>query len=298
MSEKSINLVILILLALIWGSSFVLMAKILTDSNGASLYSPLSLGALRLVLAGLSLSPIALYRLKNTPLDQLRSMSVVGILGNGLPAFLFAISLTRIESGIAGILNSLTPLFTVIIGAAMFQAFIKKKAIIGVVLGLIGALGLVLSKTPKGSNSDDYLLYAFFIVAATLCYAISVNTIQHKLKGIPSISIAAIGLFIVSIPAAFILAFSDFYDVLTTHPEGLNGLFYALILSVIGTALALVLFNRLVQSSSAVFASMVTYLIPIVAIIWGIIFGETYGWIQLLFAGVILAGVFIVRKNK
>ena len=291
------NILSLILLALIWGSSFILMNLVLKDSSKDALYSPVALGAMRLVLAGLVLAPVALNHIKRLNSQLFWPILVVGLFGNGFPAFLFALSLNHIDSGLAGILNSLVPLFTVIVGMIAFKLKMNRYAILGVSVGLVGAIGLVAMK--KGVGTDTaYLGYAGLVVLASICYAFSVNTIQHKLKGTDAIVIASLGLFVAAIPSALLLGFTDFYEVLTTHPEGLRGLGFCFILSALGTAFALVLFNKLVQSSSAVFASMVTYLIPIVAVMWGIHDGEHYTMPQLAFGIVILLGVYIVKWSK
>ncbi len=273
------------------------MNLVLKDSSKNPLYSPLALGAMRLVLAGLVLLPLAIRSLKKLKGELFIPILVVGLFGNGIPAFLFAVSLNHIDSGLAGILNSLVPVSTVILGVILFQLKINKYSVLGVLVGLLGAVGLVMMKTGV-STELDYLGYAGLIVVATLCYAFSVNTIQHKLKGINAVEIASLGLFLAAIPALIILLFTDFKDVLISHPEGWRGLGFCFILSAVGTSFALVIFNKLVQSSSAVFASMVTYLIPIVAVMWGIYDGERYTLSQLAFGLVILLGVYIVKWSR
>ena len=274
------------------------MNRVLFDSNGEALYSPLALGSLRLVLAGLVLLPVAIKNFSKLKSKHFWPIVIVGIFGNGIPAFLFAISLSELDSGLAGILNSLVPLFTVITGVLLFKLKLNKLAFLGVIVGFLGAVGLVLMKSGTGNGGDNYLFYAFLIVLATICYSLSVNTIQHKLSGFEAITLTSLGLFLAAIPGAVVLCFTDFKEVLVSHPEGLHGLGYCFVLSALGTAFALVLFNRLVQESSAVFASMVTYLIPIVAVLWGMRFGEKYTLTQLLFGIVILLGVYIVKRSK
>lgn len=257
----------------------------------------MALGAMRLVLAGLVLAPVAIKHIRKLKGELFWPVLIVGVFGNGIPAFLFAVSLNHIDSGLAGILNSLVPLSTVLLGVVLFQLKINKFTLLGVFVGLLGAIGLVVMK--KGVSVDaGYLGYAGLVILATLCYALSVNTIQHKLKGTDAIVIASLGLFLAALPSSLILAFTDFKEVLTSNPEGIKGLGFCFILSAVGTAFALVLFNKLVQKSSAVFASMVTYLIPIVAVMWGIYYGEQYSLPQLAFGLVILLGVYIVKWSK
>ncbi|MFK7756100.1 MAG: DMT family transporter [Flavobacteriales bacterium] len=297
MSTDLRNVLTLVFLALIWGSSFILMNLVLKDSDKNMLYSPMALGAMRLVLAGLVLAPVAIKHIRKLKGELFWPVLIVGVFGNGIPAFLFAVSLNHIDSGLAGILNSLVPLSTVLLGVVLFQLKINKFTLLGVFVGLLGAIGLVVMK--KGVSVDaGYLGYAGLVILATLCYALSVNTIQHKLKGTDAIVIASLGLFLAALPSSLILAFTDFKEVLTSNPEGIKGLGFCFILSAVGTAFALVLFNKLVQKSSAVFASMVTYLIPIVAVMWGIYYGEQYSLPQLAFGLVILLGVYIVKWSK
>ncbi len=274
------------------------MAKVLKDSNGNTLYSPMALGSVRLVLAGLVLLPVAIKNFSKLRGKSLVPIAIVGLFGNGIPAFLFAISLTELDSGLAGILNSLTPLFTVILGMILFKLKLNKLALTGVLIGLLGAVGLVLMKSGGVDSSGAYLRYAGLVILATMCYAFSVNTLQHKLQDVNAIVIASLGLFLAAIPGAIVLGTTNFFEVLTSNPEGVNGLAYCFVLSALGTAFALVLFNKLVQNSSALFASMVTYLIPIVAVIWGVYFGEKYTWVQLGFGVVILLGVYVVKLSK
>ncbi len=297
-SKELKNALVLSVLALIWGSSFILMSFVLTDSQGEPLYSPLALGSLRLVLAGLVLLPVAIRHFSKLRSALFLPIAIVGIFGNGIPAFLFAISLKEIDTGLAGILNSLVPLFTVITGMLLFGLKLNKKALVGVFIGFVGAAGLVFVKTGGVNTSSVYLGYAGLIVIATICYSLSVNTIQNKLSQTDAIVIASLGLFIAAIPGGVVLCFTDFTDVLLNNKEGVNGLGYCLVLSAVGTAFALVLFNKLVQDSSAVFASLVTYLIPVVAVMWGVYFGEEYSLIQLAFGGIILLGVYLVKLSR
>lgn len=298
MSKDLKNAIVLSVLALIWGSSFILMSFVLKDSKGAPLYSPLALGSLRLVLAGLVLLPVAIKHFSKLRTELFWPIAVVGVFGNGIPAFLFAISLKEIDTGLAGILNSLVPLFTVIVGMLLFGLKLNRRALFGVFVGFIGAAGLVFVKSGGLNTSAGYLGYAGLIVLATICYSISVNTIQNKLSKTDAIVIASLGLFLAAIPGVIVLFFTDFTDVLLKNKEGLVGLGYCLFLSAIGTAFALVLFNKLVQDSSAVFASLVTYLIPIVAVMWGVYFGEEYSLMQMAFGGVILFGVYLVKRSR
>lgn len=299
MNQSAKNLLILVMLALIWGSSFILMKRVLITDTGEELYSPMALGSMRLILAGAALLPFALKALKTVKKASILPIAVVGLIGNGIPAFLFAKAQTVIPSGMSGILNSITPLFVVLLGILFFQLKLNFKIALGVILGFLGASGLIFFRqSTQIELNSEVTQYSLFIILATVCYGLSVNTIGHFLKTENPIHIGALGLSMAAILGGLVLPFSDFQETFSSHPEAWKGIGYCAILSVIGTALAVIVFNDLVQRSSAVFASLVTYLIPIVACVWGLLDGEKFTWIQGLFGLVILLGVYIVKLGR
>ena len=213
--------------------------------------------------------------------------------GNGIPAFLFTKAQTVLDSSLVGILNSLTPLFTLLLAVLFFKNKIKAINIAGILLGLVGAvyLNIVLSNFEFQLN-----FYALLIVLATLFYAISVNIIKNYLYDLDSVSIASLAFLFLGPFSAIYLFFTDFTQIYNSE-KGIEALFYVIILSVIGTALALIIFNKLIKRTSAVFASSVTYLIPIVAILWGVFDGEEIS--MQFYAGtlIILLAIFMVNKK-
>jgi drug/metabolite transporter (DMT)-like permease len=283
--------IILAVLTLVWGSSFILIKM------GLEHFSSTEVGAMRIAISFLFLLPFALPRVRKIRREEWKYLVLVGIIGSGLPAFLFAMAQKGIDSSLAGILNSLTPLFTLIIGLSFFSSRVKWFNILGVIMGLAGAVALV---SISGGHSFDFnIRYAVYIVIATICYAFNVNIIKYRLADLHPVTITSISFMLIGLPALLhLIVFTGFIPQLKTDPEALAGLGYIAILAVIGTGLALMLFNTLIKMSSPVFASSVTYLIPVVAVIWGISDGETISWTFILWIFLILAGVFLVNKKS
>lgn len=287
---------ILFILAITWGSSFILIKR------GLEVFSPGEVGALRVVIAWLFLFPFTLKYLRKFSRKQWYLFGAVGMVGSLIPAFLFAAAQKGIDSSLAGILNSLTPLFTMLVGLVFFRTKPRWYNAAGVVIGLAGAMGLV---SISGSGDFSFNMgYAILIIIAALCYAVNVNLIKGFLQGINPVAITSLAFFTVGPPAlAYLLFFTGFTTHIISDPAAPGGLGYIAILSVVGTGLALMLFNRLIQLSSAVFASSVTYFIPVVAVIWGIADGEHFRsgfifWILLVITGVLLVNTSSFRNNR
>lgn len=278
-------------LALTWGSSFILIKR------GLEYFSSNEVGASRISITFLVLAPIAAWKYKNLTKRDWKYLALVGLIGSGFPAFLFAKAQTGIDSSLAGILNSLTPLFTMIIGLGFFSLRTKWFNIAGVLIGLTGAIGLI--SISGGKSFEFNFQYAIYIIIATICYATNVNIVKYKLKDIDALTITVFSFFTIGLPVLlYLLLFTDFIRQIATEPSALKGLGYIAILAVIGTGLALIAFNKLVKLASPVFAASVTYLIPVVAISWGTLDGEKISFISYLWMTVILAGIFLVNKKK
>ncbi len=284
-----ISWVILLALMITWGSSFILIKR------GLEIYSDVEVGALRICITFIIFIPFV-KRFSKIKAGQWKYLAVVGIVGSGAPAFLFAKAQTGIDSNLAGILNSLTPLFTLIISISFFKVKSRWVNILGVIIGLIGAAGLLSVSGNKGFEFN--LSFAIYIIIASICYAISVNFVKNFLQDIDSLTITAFSFLIIGIPVLiYLLFFTDFTHQLLNDNKALEGLGYISILAIVGTGIALTAFNYLVKITNAVFASSVTYMIPIVAILWGIIDGEKFKLIYLLWISLILIGVFLVNKK-
>lgn len=289
--SKFLPWLILLALVLIWGSSFILIKR------GLEVYSSTEVGAIRIFTSFVILIPFALKRFGKVSNKELFIIFIIGLLGTGLPAFLFARAQTQIDSSLAGILNSLTPLFTLVIGLVFFRQKTRWINVTGVVLGLLGALGLIYS-TSNGSF-EFHFSFAIYAVIATLLYAVQSNMIKYYLNEVPSLTIASLGFFFIGIPVTILLFFfTDFPQTLFNHPDGFKAFFYVAILGIFASAIAIIIYNKLVQITNAVFATSVTYFVPVLALIWGIWDGERFPMIAFLFVGVILFGVFMVNKKR
>lgn len=288
--KKFLNWITLIVLALVWGSSFILMKR------GLDAFSSSQVAAIRIFVAGLFISPLAFKHLKKEFRSHWKSFLGMGALGNLIPAFLFTKAETGISSSLTGILNSLTPLFTVLIGAVFFKVKSRWQNIIGVLIGLCGAVGL-LAGSGVQAQAGGHPVYGLYVVLATCFYAISVNIIARDLKNVNPVTATVWALLMICPIAGIYLFTTDFLTVLQTKPNAWSSLGYVTILAVFGTALSVIVFNMLIRNSSAVFATSVTYLIPIVALIWGIFDGEGVNWMHFMWIGVILGGVYLVNRK-
>lgn len=282
---------VFMILALTWGSSFILMKK------GLESFSDLQVGSLRIFISSLFLLPIVLINFRKIKRQQWKHLLIAGLIGSGLPAILFPIAQTQISSSITGILNSLVPLFTVIIGLVFFKMKPRKLKAIGAFLGLIGAVGLLMVSGGI-SFAPENVSYALLVVLATISYATNVNFIKYYLKDIDSINITSFGLLFIGPPAGIYLFSTDFITIMQTDAMAWNNLFYITLLAIFGTSIAVILFNMLIKNVSAVFASSVTYVIPIFAIIWGLLDGEILQARQFIFVLIILLGVYIINKDN
>ncbi|PSL22599.1 DMT family transporter [Chitinophaga ginsengisoli] len=288
MNSRAVNWSIFLLLSLTWGSSFILM-KI-----GLEALSPYQVASLRLFSAGIALLPFFFKFIRQTPLNKIPVIILSGILGNLLPAYLFCIAETRIDSALAGILNGLVPLMSLLAGFFIFHAPIVRQQLLGIFIGL---LGVVLLFVVKGVDTG-YWYYGLWIVVATACYGVNIALVHHYLKGYSSLQLGSIALFFCAIFALPILLYTDFFSLLSGPAIPWRSMGASVTLGILGSGIASVLFYILINKAGALFASMVTYALPVVAIGWGLLAGERISFLQVLCLGVILAGVYIVNKAK
>jgi drug/metabolite transporter (DMT)-like permease len=277
------------LLAFIWGSSFILM-KI-----GLKSFSSGQAAALRIGLASLVLLPISLKQLKVLQRKDLPSLLIAGFIGSLFPAFLFMKAETRIDSSLAGMLNSLTPVFTLIVGLLFHKTAFRWLQVAGLSLGLAGATGLILAG--EGFRLGTVNSYALYIVLATCFYAISINQIKSQLSHLTGIQITSLSFLFIGPVAMIYLLTTNFTPVLA-HPDWPVHLLALAALGILGTALAMLLMNSLIRHSSAVTASSVTYVIPIFAIMWGVLDHEKISSIHLVCMAIILGGVYLINRRK
>ena len=277
----------MIFLAFTWGSSFILMKR------GLDVFSYAQVADLRMGLAWLSLLPFVWSQLKKTPANFWIPLAVVGLFGNGIPAFLFTKAQTQLDSSLTGILNALVPLFTLLIAVFIFKIKVKWYNIVGILIGLAGAIWLVAGDGVVIENAN----YAWFVVVATICYAISLNTIKNYLEKMNPIHITGLAFFFAGPPTLIHLFSTDFLEIMNKQEKAWSALGYIFILAVIGTSMAVAIFNKLVARTTAIFASSVTYLIPIFAIMWGVIDGENIEIQQIFGTAIIFAGIYLVNKQ-
>ena len=292
---------VLLLLGFVWGSSFILMKIGLFARDGSALLPPVDLAALRVAIAGATLLPVSLRHVRRIARDRWRWIAGVGIIGSFIPALLFAMAQVNLPSAMAGMLNALSPLWTLIIGFAAFGTAVQPRQIIGILVGLLGTAWLIWAQAgaadPGAALGGKVLTPALMLVVATVCYGVSVNITREKLSGIPAPAIAGCSLGLVALPALGIVLINGTPGLIAGHPDGMRALMAVGALAAIGTAGALVLFNQLIAWTNAVVAASVTYIIPIFAALWGWWDGEELTYQQLLAGASILLGVWITKKR-
>ena len=291
---------LLLLLGFVWGSSFILMKVGLFARDGGHLFAPVDLATLRIFVAGTVLLPVSLKHLHKVTRKDWGPLLVVGSVGSLIPAILFATAQKSIPSALAGMLNALSPLWTLLIAVVIFKVQVQRRQVAGLIIGFVGALVLVASEGLGAAQfSWASALPAMLLIVATLGYGVSVNTVREKLGGLRSYVISALSLGIVAVPAGiWVVAGSDVPRLVMEHPDGLRGLTAIVALAAVGTAGALVLFNQLIQWTNALVAASVTYIIPVFATLWGVWDGEEIGLGQITAGIIILIGVSVTNRKK
>ena len=290
MNNQQQKWIYLTLLSLVWGSSFILMKKALIG------VTPIQLGALRMIITAIFLLLVGFKSLQKIQRKHWIYIVYTALLGTFFPSFMFAYAIYGIDSSIVSILNSFTPFNTLIFGAIFFGFTFKSKQFFGILIGLVGTLILILKGADLNPNQNYW--YALLIIIASVGYAFNVNIVKKHLYDLDALAITTGNFLLLIIPATIVLSFTDFFSTFKTESAGLESLGYITILSVVGTGIAKTMFNKLVHISTPIFSSSVTYLIPIVAILWGVLDEEKLSLIQLLAGGIILFGVYLVNKAK
>lgn len=285
---KNIKWVLLIVLSLIWGSSFILIKRGLVG------LSPMQLGSLRILFSAVFLILIGFKSLTEIKRHQWKYIVLTSFFGTFIPAFLFALAQTQITSSVSSILNSLTPLNTLILGALAFGLTFKRTQIVGVIIGLIGTLLLIINGAINHPGQNYW--YALLVLVASVCYALNVNLLKKYLVNLKPLSITTGNFLVLFFPALLVLLSTDFVSVFK-QPQVQQSMLFVALLGVVGTGIANIMFFKLIQISSPVFATSVTYLIPIVAFFWGLLDGEMLTPIQFIGAFVVLLGVYLSSKK-
>jgi len=280
----------LVILSLIWGSSYILIKKGLTG------LTPIQLGSLRVIVTTIIIAPIGYQKIKHIPRQKMKWVALSAFVGSFFPAYLFAFAETEISSSITAVMVSLTPLFTLLISVLVFGEELLKKQVFGVLIGFTGIIVLINNEL---FSSSFNILYIMFIVLAAFCYAVNANVLKYKLSNIPALGIVFMSFLFMFIPAFIILCFSDFpFSDFASDPLIIESIIYIIILALFGTAIAKVLYIKLLAISTPVFSVSTTYLMPVVAIFWGLLDGEEFKLTQFTGTAIILLGVYLVTKKK
>ncbi|UXP33497.1 DMT family transporter [Reichenbachiella agarivorans] len=289
-NKNTLPWVLLGLISLIWGSSFILIKK------GLLVFNAPELGTLRIFMASLVLLPFGIQAIKRIPRGKIPYIFIVGFVGSYIPAMLFAYAQTRVGSAITGVINSFTPIFVSLFGALFFNLRMTRMSAFGIIIGFLGCIFIMLG----GAHFDisGINLYGFFILAATIMYGINANIIKSFLPEIKALDITAVSFSLIfPICATYLFLGTAFTDKISSEPDFLMGFGYIAILGIIGTALAMFIFNNLVKMASPVFAASCTYIIPLVAIIWGLLDGETLNIYQYSGVVIVLVGVYLANRK-
>ena len=281
--------IILIILSVIWGSSFILIKR------GLDAFSFEQVATLRIFIASIFLAVLGRKFYTSIPIKKLWPIFCTGVIGNGIPPFLFSKAQTYVDSGIVGVLNVLTPLFTILIGILFYNLKVKIINYLGVVLGIIGTVYLL---TPQSEQlNDKTLYYSIIAILGTVCYGWSANILKAHLEDLNSIQITTISFTFIGPWAGIYLFSSNFLEIMQSHPKALTSLGSIAILAIMSSAIAVIAFNKLIKMTGPLFATSCTYIIPIIAIIWGISDKEIIAMHHIIGFIIILSGVYLVNKR-
>ncbi len=288
--------------------------------RGLEAFSPVQVAGLRLTLAGIFLFPWFLkytvfkpyhhpFREEHLPKNDDSKVKVVqpkdylylflsGVLGNAIPALLFSIAGQRIPSGLSGILNAFTPMFTLLLGVWLFKDKLTRNGMYGVFIGLAGALFLFGPSLLKGGTKIDRIGACLPLISALL-YGYNINIIKHKLSHLPSMVKTAYPFVFVAILYSIILWNTDVLKVWEVNPDlAWNSFGYLFLLGFVGSALSMVIFNYLILHTSALVASTNTFVIPVTAVMWGLLDKEVLTWNIFIGLGFLLTAVYMVMKKE
>jgi len=283
--------ILLLTLAFIWGSSFILIKKGLVG------LAPDEVGSLRIVAASLFLLPSAIRRLKWVEKKRMPFLLFAGLLGSLIPAFLFAVAQTQLESAITGVLNGLVPIFTILIAWLVLGQKQTRKVYLGVIIGFLGTA--ILITAGEGNSFSGINAYALLVVLATICYASNLNLIKQKLNDLHAVTVTSVSLLLVGpLAAIYLFGFTNFLTHVQSGRATLTSTFYICLLGILGTSIALIIFNKVLQMKDALFASSVTYIIPVFAVMWGVLDGERLYLMHYVGMLAVGLGVYIANTHR
>ena len=288
------SILYLVILSLIWGSSFILMKK------GMLTYAPDQVASMRVLFAGLVFVPLIIKQFKNIPWDKFKYILIFALLEIGIPPFLYTYAQTKVDSSSAGILNSLVPLFTLFVGVVMFKLRYHWLTTIGVIVGLLGAFIITFLKAGRTDVAEFHLAnsWGLLIVLATFFYGIAGNILKEKLSDVSSSLLTAISFVSLAIPAGIYLFTTNFAHIPLSDSGNLHSFLAIVTLAIFGSSFAIWLFSHLIKKSNALFASFVTYLIPFVSMLWGWMDGENISLFHFFSLLVIFTGIYIANFGE
>ena len=289
MFSKHLKWILLLVLALIWGSSFILIKRGLVG------LTPYQLGSLRIIFATIFLLIIGFKSIATIPHGKWKYIALTALIGTFMPVYLFAIAETEISSSITAVLNSLTPLGALIIGVLAFGLNVQRRQVFGVFIGLLGSILLIVNGA--ANNPEQNYWYALLVIFAAFCYSLNVNLIKKYLSDVKPLAITAGNFIVLLVPALIVLFSTDFVSVVD-QSDVQNAMLYIVILGVVGTGVANIIYFNLIQMSSPIFASSVTYMIPVVAFFWGILDNELFSPMQYVGAVIIFVGIYLSAKKN
>lgn len=290
LSKKEWQVTTLIFLSFIWGSSFILMKK------GLRSYTYMQVAEFRIFFSFVAFLPFSIKHLKKLTKQNFVAILLVGVVGTAMPAFLFTKAQTQIDSSIAGILNSLTPMFTLIIGIVFYQSKARLINALGIFIGLLGAVLLVVENPFDFNLTGKISYYGIYVIIATICYGVNTNHVKYIIRGLSGLQITSLAFIVIGPIAGILLLLSDF-SMAAASPTYLADLGYVALLAIFASVVALAIFNTLIQHSTAIFAASVTYIIPIFAVFWGLADGEIITPLQCIWILMILIGIYLVNKK-
>lgn len=256
--------------------------------------SAFQVAAIRIASAGIVLLPVTIRHIKSIPSKKLGIIFLSGAFGSLIPAFLFCVAESRIDSALAGTLNSLTPIFAIVIGALIFSSKIQSSKVWGIIIAFAGSVLLLFN---KGFRHDENLIYSLYVIIATIFYGINVNLVHKYLHDIGSLKIASVALSLCAVPSMIVLIYTGYFNLPLSQKDFLLSTGASVVLGIAGTAFATILFYVLIKRAGAIFSSMVTYGIPFVAIFWGLFIKEHVTWIQVSALLMILAGIYLANRS-
>ena len=296
--NKSLAWFLLILLSVVWGASYILIKFSLHDGDGNERLKPDQLGAVRMVIASLVLLPFFFKYYRNIQKKHIVPILISGFCGNGIPAYLFAYAQMTLPSAITGMLNSFVPIFAISISALIFGFKIRWNHLVGIVLGILGAYVIMYSKLEGVQLTEKEIVPFVLVMLATLCYAISLNVIKYQLSDLRPMTITSAAFLSVGLPSLIYLLFTDISTQVSSQAHIWEGIGLVSLLAVMGTAVAVYLFNHLIKISSPIFASSVTYFIPVVATVFGVVFGESISQYQMIGMFILIMGVLLINRQQ